>query len=82
MKSIIALALGILFCFTSCDKDNNCESTNAVCKETVPVGEACLAVFSRWFYDKNTNSCSEKSYSGCSQKGFATQAECESCKCN
>ncbi len=52
----------------------------AACNETPPVGEFCLAYFERWFYNKNTKRCNKIGYSGCSQRGFATQVECENCK--
>ncbi len=60
----------------------NCEVTNPVCKETPPTNELCQAAFNRWFYDATTNACQQIAYSGCSARGFATQAECEACKCN
>jgi hypothetical protein len=44
--------------------------------------EACQAYFQTWFYNKNTNSCEQIGYSGCSSKGFPTKEECEACKCN
>jgi hypothetical protein len=52
----------------------------ASCNDTPPVGELCLAYFERWFYNKATQKCTKIGYSGCSQRGFATQVECESCK--
>lgn len=54
----------------------------ATCEETVPINEACLAFFTRWFYDEASNKCEQIDYSGCSQKGFATQQECKMCLCN
>ena len=53
---------------------------SATCNDTPPVGEFCLAYFERWFYNKNTKKCDKIGYSGCSQRGFTTQAECENCK--
>jgi len=50
------------------------------CTDRVPTGELCLAYFQRWFYNKDRNQCEQIGYSGCSQKGFATQADCEKCK--
>ena len=64
----------------SCTKE--CESTNPICKESPPTTEICLAVFERWFYNEETNSCEQKSYSGCSEYGFETKVECEECECN
>ena len=71
-----------VFFLLSCSKnETTCEPTNVTCNETVPTNELCQAYFTRWFFDKNTNSCSQKSYSGCSQKGFETKVDCENCKC-
>jgi hypothetical protein len=77
-RSIITLVF--IVSFVSCKKD--CETKNATCEETVPVNEACLAFFTRWFYDEASNKCEQIGYSGCSQKGFATKKECETCLCN
>ena len=61
---------------------NNCTpSSNVTCTETPPSGEPCAAYFERWFYHDQTKSCTQIGYSGCSQRGFATQQECEACKC-
>ena len=80
MKKIFLFVL-IVLSFASCDKDCS-NSEQAKCLETPPTDEACLAYFQTWFYNKNTNSCEQKSYSGCSPKGFPTKEECEACKCN
>jgi len=80
MKNLILVV--VLFSLTSiaaCKKD--CPITNAVCIETPPNNEACQAAFNRWFYNSNTQKCSQIFYSGCSQRGFATKTECEACKC-
>lgn len=69
------------FCLAACDKDCN-NSEQAKCLETPPTNEACQAYFQTWFYNKNTNSCEQIGYSGCSPKGFASKEECEACKCN
>ena len=80
MKTTNLLIIALIAVLTiSCKKD--CENTNPICSETVPTNELCQAYFTRWFYDKNSNSCKEVGYSGCSQKGFATKQECEECKC-
>jgi len=71
---LIVLTLGL----SNCSKD--CEPTIATCNDIVP-NEDCLPQFNRWFFDKTKNKCKQISYSGCSQKGFATQQECEECKC-
>lgn len=80
MKYLYTILFVAFVGLTSCKKE--CEVTHTVCNETVPVGELCQAAFKRWFYDKTSDSCTEISYSGCSQKGFATQEACEECKCN
>ncbi len=64
---------------SSCSDD--CNNEDPVCKETVPVDQACQAYFSRWFYDTNQNQCTEISYSGCDAKGFESKAACEECLC-
>lgn len=50
------------------------------CRDTVPTSELCQAAFQRWFYNPNHNNCELISYSGCSQKGFASKEDCEKCK--
>lgn len=73
----IAIAL-----FSAC-KEDECESIdNPICNETPPTNEECLAYFNPWFYNGETNTCEQISYSGCSAKGFETKAACETCKCN
>lgn len=83
MKKLIlfSVCLSVLFIFTSCKEECGSDS-NPICTETVPTDEACLAFFERWFFDSNSNACQKVGYSGCSQKGFETKDECESCKCN
>lgn len=72
---LLLLTLGL----SNCKKD--CEPKNATCSETPPTNELCQAAFNRWFFNKEKNKCEQIGYSGCSQKGFATQQECEECKC-
>jgi hypothetical protein len=76
---IVMTALSMVSCNDGYRSD--CIETDPVCRETPPTKELCLAAFERWFYDKNSSSCRKVAYSGCSQKGFETKAECESCKC-
>lgn len=76
---IPAIVLFLTAGLTSCSKD--CEPKLATCSETPPTNELCQAAFNRWFYNKEKNKCEQIGYSGCSQKGFATQQECEECKC-
>ncbi len=72
--------LAFAFCMTSCSKD--CDPPIATCSEAPPTNELCAAIFNRWFYDAGNDECEQIAYSGCSQKGFATQQECETCKCD
>lgn len=78
MKKSVIIALA--FVAFSCDKTCKTASTDARCKETVP-NELCQAYFQTWFFNAAKNECELKSYSGCSQKGFKTQVECETCGC-
>lgn len=75
---ILISALILILGLGSCDKENELEVST--CNETPPTDELCDAFFTRWFYDKEKKRCEEIAYSGCSQKGFATQRECEACK--
>lgn len=76
---IPTMLLTLMFGLTNCSK--SCESEIAACSETEPTDELCEAYFQRWFYDKEENKCEKIGYSGCSQKGFATEEECEACDC-
>ena len=76
---IPAILLFLIVGLTNCSKE--CEQKLATCSETPPSNELCQAAFNRWFYNKEKNKCEQIGYSGCSQKGFATQQECEECKC-
>lgn len=73
---LFLLAVGLSNCST------DCEPKFAACSETPPTNEACQAAFNRWFFIADENRCEQIAYSGCSQKGFASQQECEACKCN
>lgn len=79
-KLFLVFAVCLSGLFTSCKKD--CGQKIAACGDIVPTNEACAAAFNRWFFNKASNKCEQKAYSGCSQKGFATQQECEACKCD
>jgi hypothetical protein len=73
------LVLGFVFT-TSCGQQ--CDQTpTGTCAEVPPTDELCAAYFNRWFYNPQTQSCTQIGYSGCSQRGFATQQDCEACKC-
>ena len=63
-----------------CKKDGT--PYNETCQEIPPDNEVCLAVFSRWFYDSEGDSCQFIHYSGCSELGFEFQNDCLSCQCN
>lgn len=76
-KINVILLLGFLS--FACNRE--CGVEDSVCLDKPAEDELCLAYFSRWFYDLGSNTCSEISYSGCSEKGFATKAECEACDC-
>jgi hypothetical protein len=73
------ISLVLLVGLTNCS--NDCESKPASCNEKPPKDEPCDAAFNRWFYNKENNICEQINYSGCSQKGFSTQKECEECLC-
>ena len=81
MKVLKFLFVITLLSFTSCKKDN-CGTSSTVCQEAPPTDEACLAFFTRWFYDSNSDTCEEIGYSGCEQYGFASKEECDACKCD
>jgi len=73
---LLGLSL-LLSCSKSCP-----ESEMAVCQDTPPTDEDCLAYFQSWFYDSKKNTCEKIGYSGCSPSGFESQEACEACKCN
>lgn len=70
----------LVFLLGACE-DDCMESSDPVCNEQVPTDELCQAAFSRWFYDSNTETCSEIAYSGCEAYGFESQEACEACSC-
>lgn len=70
---LIGASVGTLGCKKGCDVKN------PACKDVPPTNEMCAAYFSRWFYNAQSDQCQLIGYSGCSQKGFATQKECEGC---
>lgn len=61
---------------------DNCPDRVSACTDSPPTTELCQAYFQRWFFDASTNQCQQIGYSGCGQYGFATQAECEACRCS
>ena len=72
----------LAFVIGSCSKKHNTQQQPAACNDKPPTDELCTAVFQRWFYNSNTNTCELIGYSGCNLHGFATQSECEVCDCN
>lgn len=80
MKKTILFALRAFAALTIGCADK-CEA-EAACQDEVPFTELCTAAFTRWFYDSNTKSCVERSYSGCKEYGFASSTECLECQCN
>ena len=79
MSKLLALLTISLIGFSACNK-KVCQDPTGPCADTPPTNEACAAHFQRWFYNNNNNTCELISYSGCSQKGFETEAECvQSC---
>lgn len=74
LKPLAILSI-CLIGFSACDK-KVCEDPNNPCSDTPPTNEACAAYFERWFYNSSSNTCTLIPYSGCSQKGFATETEC------
>ncbi len=79
MKKRLILILLVGFGAIGCSRE--CGVEDPVCLDTPPGDEACAAYFTRWFYSIASNSCTEIGYSGCSERGFATKAECEACDC-
>jgi hypothetical protein len=78
--SIATILLVLSIGGAGCSKE--CVPSIAACSETPPTNEVCDAYFERWFFNKDKNRCEKIGYSGCSQKGFATQQECEECTCD
>ncbi len=78
MKSllIIIASLFVLGCSKTCDNQEK-----PGCQDTPPTDELCLAYFTRWFYNSDSNSCEEIGYGGCNEWGFDNRQECEACRC-
>lgn len=72
-------AFATLFVLLSCSKD--CEPDLAKCNE-VPESGICAAYQEGWFFDKGANTCQKIGFSGCYDRGFETEQECNECKCN
>lgn len=76
-------AVGFLFLvISSCSDDCSTFLPEPTCAEKAPTDELCQAYFQRWFFDASSQQCQQIGYSGCGEYGFATQAECEGCKCS
>lgn len=72
MKNFLTLAM--LLCAII-----SCENAPAACIDTVPTDEQCRALYIRWFYDADTESCDEIKYNGCKKYGFASEEACLEC---
>lgn len=77
MKKLFPILLLAIASLSACKKE--CDSSVPACKDQPPTNEMCAAAFNRWFYNAQTNQCQLISYSGCSQKGFATKQDCDGC---
>lgn len=78
IKYLRALVISLLLLTVSC-KEEVVPVILPKCDDTPPTNELCEAYFMMWFYDRNSNSCNQIGYSGCSPHGFATKEECEAC---
>lgn len=81
INRLFVITLLMIFMIGSFNCSKDCETTNTICSEVPPTNELCQAFFTRWFYNKNDNKCEQIGYSGCTQKGFDTEQECEECEC-
>jgi hypothetical protein len=68
-----------IMAIVGCSED--CPEAVGACQHIPPTDEACLAYFRRWFFDVESNGCTQTGYSGCNVYGFATEAECTECAC-
>lgn len=78
MKKLLFISMLFL---TSLACEDPCENQPEGCADVPPTDELCDGYFMRWFYDADTNACTEIGYSGCGGHGFYTQEECEACLC-
>ncbi|HLU18293.1 MAG TPA: BPTI/Kunitz domain-containing protein [Edaphocola sp.] len=71
-------------CLTSmgCGKAPACGTVSPSCLDRPLTNQACQAIFNRWFYNQQTNTCELISYTGCDASGFKTEEECMACKCH
>lgn len=74
---VLFFILFLLSCSKTCDNQQK-----PGCQEVPPTDEPCLAYFTRWFYNSDSNTCEEIGYGGCSAYGFGSKAECEECQCD
>ncbi|RYD97390.1 MAG: hypothetical protein EOP54_11040 [Sphingobacteriales bacterium] len=82
MKYFLFLAATVLaIIFGACSKLSDCQAVDAKCLQQSPLNEACQQFFERWFYDAGSGQCELVAYSGCSDFGFKTAAECNACAC-
>lgn len=75
------------FTYGGCDGNQNnfdtLENCQAHCESVCDqpkISSRCLAYFPKWFFDKETNSCSDFVYGGCGGNGnnFGTLEKCQS----
>lgn len=81
MKSLKFLLLLPFFgLMTACHDE--CDKPAGPCNDVPPAqdGIICQAIFERWFYNAQSGTCEQVTYTGCESLGFATEAECQSCQ--
>lgn len=77
----IFVFLGAVVLLSACDK--TCDaSKESVCEAYVPANESCQTTYSKWFYDEGSNTCQLVTYTGCTQRGFESEAACQVCICD
>ena len=66
------------------DGKKRCDQTVSDLLPDVPPGSfTCQAIWTSWYFNKQTGKCTSVSYSGCSQVGpFLSERECETAGCN
>lgn len=80
MRTLLLVSVFLIINAFSCEEEVVCPvDPPQACQDKVPTDEMCDAYFIRWFYNPEAKSCQRAEYSGCNEKGFATQQECEAC---
>jgi hypothetical protein len=78
----LLLAFETSSCIKSEDNGPACKfQNNEKCLHVAPSKQPCTNYLERWFYDVSTKTCEKIRFSACEVKGFASQIECDSCKC-